>query len=228
MGRIQKYSFHPPNICRSALTKEYTESEGRGDRNAIEWSRDSAPKKGSGAVVRVLRLGFPSDYLSTGLRNKPTHKECLWIKPARGAGTAFVDIMFTYEDESALRDLITTDHSALNHQLLIYQRLQNGEAFAVTCFHSDEGHEPLRLKATSHDMTDVIALPVDPDNSGRPIRLTYQGKERNRNLLPVWELGCYRHPSMTDAEWEKMSEPYRTQPAGSFTRNAPPILGTHK
>ncbi len=223
---IQKYSYHPPNICRSALTKEYTKSVGTTDRNSTQWLRDETPPLGSRKVVRVMRIATPTDYLSTRIKAKAPHSQCYWIDPAPCGGTTFVDVFFTRDDETVIRELLASEVESLQHDLIAYRQLENGEAFAITSFHVSISHEPVRLKAAFHDQTDIIALPVDPGSTGRPLRLALNVPTNDGDFLPVWELGCYRSPPLTDAEWEQLSYPYRSRPAGSITRNSPPILGS--
>jgi hypothetical protein len=205
LGGFHKYSFHPPNVCRYALTKEYTNRIGRVGRNADQWLRDLAPEEGQQQVVRVMRIGFSTDYLSTSLSDS-TSEKCIWIQPAPQGGSTGVDIMFTRESKENLQKQIDSEPDSLDHKLIAYCKMENGEAFAVTSFHSLEGYDPIRVGAAKHDPFDILALPVDDLKTGRPIRLTLFKKPDDYHYLQVWELGCFRHAPLTEEAWQAMSE----------------------
>lgn len=203
LGGIQKFSFHPPNLCRYALTKEYVTRTEKKDRKALEWRRGESPVDDKMQVVRVLRIGFPTDYLSTALRDQVS-KECLWLDSAPYSGSTVVDIMFTRADQASLERALVDEIRRFEHRIVSYHKMQDGEAFAITCFHSPVTEAPIRMKAAPHDPFDIIALPVDRLNTGRPIRLTLVGSAEDNKPLHVREMGCFRHFPMSDSAWDSM------------------------
>lgn len=213
LGGIHKYSFHPPDICRYALTKEYSSDVGRRGRDAIQWSRNLAPEEGQQQIVRVMRIGFSTDYLSTSLSNSVSEK-CIWIQAAPQGGSTVVDIMFTRESKATLQKQLDCEPNSLHHELIAYCKMENGESFAVTSFHSCSGDNPFRVRAAKHDPFDILALPVDNLETGRPIRLTLHKNPEDYDYLQIWELGCFRHAPLTDDAWQAMSEPHTKKSAG--------------
>lgn len=207
LGGIQKFSFHPPNLCRHALTKEHVKRAEKIDRKAIEWRRGQSPVRGKKQVVRVLRIGFPTDYLSSSLQGKVSNK-CLWLDSAPNSGSTVVDIMFTNEDRINLERELIHEMKYFEHRIISYHKMEDGEAFAVASFHSPLTEAPIRLKAAPHDPFDMIALPVDRFNTGRPIRLTLLGHAEDNKPLQVLELGCFRHFPISETTWDAMIKPY--------------------
>jgi len=220
MGGIEKFSFHTPTLCLHAFTKEHGAPQGQDSRAMQVWERDPTPPPGASKVVRTLRIGISTDHLSTNLADNPpsnTH----WIGPAPSGGSTVIDLGFTNDGEATLRAALESEPSSLEHKLVAYKRLPNGEAFFISAWHSDKADKVFRVAAAPHDPRDLLILPVDPDNTGRPVRLTLFSNPKNGDLMNVWEMGGYWHAPLTDAEWRAMSEPYKiTDPAG-------PLRGDH-
>ena len=101
MGGIVKFSFHPPNICRYAFTKEHGTPAALPDRATKLWRRDPTLPAGARKIVRVLRVGFWTDVLSTALASQS--KEPIWIKPAPLGNTTIVDLMTKAHSRPPLR-----------------------------------------------------------------------------------------------------------------------------
>jgi len=209
MGGIEKFSFHTPTLCRHALTKEYGLPPGRDSRAIQVWKRDSTPSPSKNKVVRALRIGVATDHLSTKLEDVPPAKTH-WIRPALRGGSTVIDLGFTNDAEATLRTALESEPSSLGHRLIAYKKLPNGEAFFITTWHSDKADRVFRVKAAPHDPWDILILPIDPDNTGRPVRLTLFSNPKDGDLMNVWEMGGYRHAPLTDAEWQAMSEPYKS------------------
>jgi hypothetical protein len=66
-----------------------------------------------------------------------------------------------------------------------------------------------KVSATPDDPRDLLILPVDPEDTGRPVRLTLFSNPKDGDFINVWEMGGYWHDPLTDAQWQAMSEPYR-------------------
>lgn len=120
-----------------------------------------------------------------------------------------IDLAFTKDDEAMMRKAVESEPADLQHKLLAYRQLPNGEAFSVSSWHSDKADRVLRVSAAPHDPRDLLILPVDPENTGRPARLTLFSNPSDNDLMSVWELGGYWHAPLTDAEWQAMSAPYK-------------------
>lgn len=171
------------------------------------WHRGSTPPAGSNQVVRVLRIGIATDHLSTKFVETPPDNTS-WITPALSGRSTVIDLSFTKDSEATLREALASEPANLEHKLLSYRRLPNGEAFCITSWHSDKAHKVFRALAAPHDVRDLLILPLDPDNTGRPVRLTLFSNPKDGDLMSVWELGGYWHTPLTDAEWQAMCEPY--------------------
>jgi hypothetical protein len=202
MGGIEKFSFHTPNVCRRAFTKEYGTPAAMTNRASHEWLRDPTPPVGSQQVVRVLRIGFATDLLSTAL--KPPKRTITWVKPAPLGGSTVLSLMFTKDSEANLVQALEGEPSALNHTLIVYKKLPNGEAFCITSWFSPEADKTLRVPASHGHKRDLIVYPKDPEATGRPVRLTTFSSPKDGELIDVWEFGGYWSAPVTDAEWKAM------------------------
>jgi hypothetical protein len=203
MGGIQKFSFHTPTLCRHAFTKEFGPPSGRSNRAMQEWHRGSTPPAGSNQIVRVLRIGIATDHLSTKLGETPpgnTH----WISPAPSGGSTVIDLSLTKDNEATLRDALEFEPAHLEHKLLAYSQLPNGEVLSISSWHSDQAEKVFRVLAAPHDARDLLILPIDPDNTGRPVRLTLFSNPKDGDFISVWELGGYWHAPLAEAEWQAM------------------------
>jgi hypothetical protein len=202
MGGIEKFSFHTPNVCRRAFTKEHGKPSGLANRATHEWRRDPTPPESSKRVVRVLVVGFATDILSTALA-PPKHK-VIWVEPAPPGGSTVLDLMFTRDAEATLLEALTSEPQHLGHRLVAYNPLPNGEAFCVTSYHADHADSTLRMPASHGHKRDLIAFPKDPNSTGRPVRLTIFSNPADGEFMRVWEYGADWHAPLTDAEWEIM------------------------
>lgn len=202
-GHVHKFSFHTPDVCRLAYTKEYGTPRALTNRATHEWRRDPTPDAGTGRVVRVLRVHFPTDVLSdTGPLS--TKKSIFWVKPGPAGGAAVLDLMFTRDDESALHDAISKEASESSHELVAYKKLTNGEAFCITSWSYEGAQNTLRMPASHGQVHDIIIHPDDPNETGRPMRLVTFTNPQDGDLIQAWEFGAYKHPPLTDDEWEEM------------------------
>lgn len=119
-----------------------------------------------------------------------------------------IDLSFTNDSEFTLREALASEPAELQHKLLAYRQLPNGQAFFVSSWHSDEAAKVFRVLAAPHDPRDLLILPIDPENTGRPVRLTLFSNPKDGDLINVWEMGGFWHAPLTDAEWKRMCEPY--------------------
>lgn len=201
MGGVQKFSFHTPDICRLAFTKEHGSLARRENRAMHEWRRNSTPPSESKRAVRVLRVGFATDVLSTAL--KPSNKNVSWVKAAPAGGSTVIDLMFTRDTEEAVRAAVSIEKN-IEHQILTYRMLSNGEAFCVTSWFASETTEALRIPASHGHERDLIVLPTDPTLSGRPVRLTTFSNPKDGDVIRAWEFGAYWVDPLSDQQWDTM------------------------
>lgn len=208
MGRIEKFSFHTPTLCRHAFTKEHGTPSGQSNRAMQSWHRGNTPQAGSNQIVRVLRIGVATDHLSTKLAEVPPNNTH-WINPAPSGGSTVIDLSFTNDSEAIVREALKPEPANLEHKLLAHSQLQNGEAFSISTWHSDKADKVFRVLAAPHDPRDLLIFPLDPENTGRPVRLTLFSNPKDGDLMTVWEWGGFWHAPLTDNEWEMMCKPYK-------------------
>jgi len=218
MGGIQKFSFHSPNICRYAFTKEHGTPSTMQNRAMHEWHRDEAPPMGANRCVRVLRIGFATDLLSTAL--KPSRSNPTWIAPAAAGGSTVIDIAFTRDTEASVIAALAGDALHVAHRMIAYRRLSNSEAFCITSWHADQGDKVLRMPASAKHKDDLVVFPEDLTQSGRPVRLSLFSNPKDGDFMRVWEMGAFWHPPLSDTEWESISHPYRRERSAQETHTA--------
>lgn len=102
-----------------------------------------------------------------------------------------IDLSFTNDSEATLREALKAEPANLAHKLLAFRQLQNGEAFCISSWHSDKANNVFRVLAAPHDPRDLLIFPLDPDNTGRPVRLMLFSKPKDGDLMRVWEMGGY-------------------------------------
>lgn len=173
-----------------------------------EWHRGLTPQAGGNQIVRVLRIDIATDHLSTKFGQTPPDNTN-WVKPAPSGGSTVIDLSFTKDSEAMLREALKSEPANVEHKLLAYRQLPNGEAFSITSWHSGKAKKIFRVLAAPHDARDLLILPVDPDNTGRPVRLTIFSNPKDGDLMSVWEMGGYWHAPLTNAEWQAMCKPYK-------------------
>jgi hypothetical protein len=205
MGGIQKFSFHAPDVCRLAFTKENGTPPKLADRATHKWRRDPTPPAGGGRVVRALQVAFWTDVLSTALaKSEHQRRNLVWIEPAPLGGTTIVDLMFTHDDEEAVLKAIGESAPETKHRLIAYRQLDSGERFFLAGWHSRTSEETIRSTAPHEDL---IVSPIDIANSGRPIRLTVLSNPKDGDFLQAWEWGAYAvAPPLTNDGWEALRE----------------------
>jgi hypothetical protein len=210
MGHVQKFSFHTPNVCRLAFTKEHGTPRTVANRATHEWRRDPTPEKGGGRVVRVLRVHFPTDVLSSA-GTLPT-KHVNWVKSAPPGGATVLDLMYTRDDESVLFETIAREPPDVRHKIIAYRKLPNGEAFCISSWIYDGAKNTLRVPASHGHKHDLVILPQDPGNTGRPVRLINFSNPKDGDFIQAWEFGGYWHRPLTDNEWIAMQSAGRISP----------------
>lgn len=72
----------------------------------------------------------------------------------------------------------------------------------VASWHSVPADQPLRIKGDG--VNDLLVLPRDPTNSGRPVRFTAYSNPKEGDFLEAWDFGAFAHRPLTDEEWEML------------------------
>jgi len=194
LGGVQKFSFHTPNLCRLAQTKEHAALMGTERYCLHEWWRDSTPESGSGKRVRVLLLSCGTNVLSTAF---PVSKKSFHaIAAAPVDQSTLVELCFTRENESSVLDSLRKSEPHFNHQLLAYEKLDNGEAIVISSYWGDVANDTLDMPAPKESgksrFGHLVVSPEDPAKTGRPIRVTTFSNPKDGDFIQVWEFGAYQ------------------------------------
>lgn len=191
----QKFSFHGSgDRCRFGFTDQYIKANGMPpgltDRVLTRWQKAPIPPlPRSGSVVAELVI--PTDFLSR-LSAEPDGpgKRILWLPAAPPRQATVIDVFFTHDDEALIRGATFNDRP-LN--LFGYASLQGGEKVAVTWRYADYDGEPLRMPGSANGTT-LLFSADDPQNTGRPVRITFQETKVPTGTLTIFELGGYPVP----------------------------------
>lgn len=190
-GQTSKFSFHQSGICRSAFTQEYIEKHGMpeqmDDRAIVKWKRKETPVIGNGEFSRVAWLAFPTNFLSRATEIE--RKKVTWIDAAPNDGATYVELGYTSESEKVIREIL---RSSENRKLIHYTRINDKEALLTMYYHSDWKNEDLYSPTSSGSIfPNILFSANDPENTGRPIRITLHVKPRDGEELILQELGGY-------------------------------------
>jgi hypothetical protein len=202
LGGVSKFSFHESGRCRIAFTKEHGTPEVLADRAINKWWRAATPvADGNGRASCVLQVGIPTDTLSTALKRPLKRVTCIAAAPA-GMATV-LEMFFTLES----RETLITLSPKGGRELASYAKLPSREAFAVAVRHATWDGEDFGMPASHHETRDFIFSRSDPENTGRPIRLTMNNNPKDGDSMLAWEFGGYPAPAGT---WELI----RPKPTG--------------
>jgi hypothetical protein len=187
LAGVEKISFHRSGVCRKAFTKEFGAPKGLDDRLTQRWRRAPTPVQGEGKGSLVLTIAFPTDYLSTTELSTPS-KPLLPIPAAPTGHARCVDLFFTRESEENVIRLFGQNSRSLH----VYVELPSGEAFAIASYATEWRGNPVKVPASQHEESDLVFHRADPDETGRPIRLTMFSSPGDNDPLFCQELGGYR------------------------------------
>ena len=184
---VEKISFHASGICRKAFTQEFGVPDGLNDRVTVRWRRATTFPRGEGKGSLVLTIAFPTDYLTTK-EQAAISKPVLWI-PAGAAGhVRCVDMFFTLESKITINKLFGKNGQSLH----TYTELPSSEKFVISSYATEWRGNPVKVPASLHEEQDLIFHQKDPDNTGRPVRLTMFNCPNDGDSLFCQELGGYR------------------------------------
>jgi hypothetical protein len=187
-GGIEKLSFHSGGACRKAFTSEHGTPPQLPTRAISEWRRSDLPARGMNGGSCVFEVGIPTDYLSSVLA--PQDKPIIWVEPAPSRMATVLSMFFTVEPEALMRTLI----SQSNRTVRVFTELPNSEAFVVTSHHATFAAENFIVPASHHENQDYVVSADDPNNTGRPARLTMFSNPKDGDALRAWEYGAYKAP----------------------------------
>jgi hypothetical protein len=185
-GRIEKLSFHSGGICRKAFTTERGVPNELSDRLVHKWRRAETPPRGFHSGSCVLEVGFPTNYLSTTLEQPDA--QVIWIPAAPNNMATVLEMFFTHEPEDVLRSLM----KPFDRSIHVCTRLPNGETFMVASRIAAFNGENFRIPTSHHHSKDFIISDNDPNNTGRPIRVTIFTNPKDGDRMTVWEYGAYK------------------------------------
>jgi hypothetical protein len=162
----------------------------------------TAPAAGSGELTYAFILKVPSDLLSTTLASEK--KRVTWLPPAPSGGTTVIEFLFTREEKRTVEEL----SEAQGRTLISYTRLPNGDAFIVTSAHEDWIPQSFRMPGVLFPDREYVVATDDPNNTGRPARVTIYVEPKESLPLIAWEYGAY---------WVPLGTKFR-EPMGTITR----------
>ncbi len=197
LGGIEKISFHSGGICRKAFTSERGTPSGIPDRATHKWRRLETPSAGSLKGICVLEIGVPTNYLSTSI--EPLDRPVTWIQPAPKNMAVILEMLFTLEPESIVREKM----ELANRPIHTYTKLPNGEAFVVTSRVAEFTGENFRVPPSHHEKHNIVFSSEDPENTGRPIRITIYTNPADGDRMIAWEYGGYRASNDSILDFQK-------------------------
>ena len=184
-SRASKISFHKSKTCRKAFHETH-QPVTVANRLMHEWQRADTPPAESGRVCLLIRLGIPTDYLSTGLA-VPT-KKVMWVPAAPTGKTRVICVLLTNDTEERLRRDLGKECD-----LLAYKKLPDGEAVAVMTYVADSNENGFAVPSSHHQKRHIIISKHDHAQTGRPVRFFGENNPKDGDCQEVWEMGGYYH-----------------------------------
>jgi hypothetical protein len=195
MGAVQKFSFHPPDICRLAETKEFAHQRGKRREATHEWQRLLTPPRGEGQRTKVLQISIGTNTLSLSYGAKGLSKKSNTIPSAPFGHTTNIEVCFTRETQEAVERLLEASEPYYHHRVLAYDMMPSGEAALITTFNTNEPNDTLDMPAPTPGHISrwghLVVSPNDPANTGRPIRVTVFSNPGFGDFMQASEFGAY-------------------------------------
>lgn len=188
MAQYKKYSFHQSGISKDAFTKEAWGNR-TDDKATSSWRRGVIPNKGNGKASILGSIEIPTALLS---RNTLTiKKKITWLEAAPAEGATVVEFLLTHETESTVKGLLST---LPERTLLYYKKLPDGKSLVVTYFHSEWEQKIKKMSADPKSIIPeaIIFSTIDPQNTGRPIRVTLSNLPKHGDHLLIADLGGHK------------------------------------
>jgi len=188
-GSAVKFSFHDKQIARYAITREMSESLGHSthghDRAIQEWKRAATPPIGSGRASLALSIGFPSNFLSTNLRQISHNINT--IDAACENMTTVIELLFVNENEKTFQRFIQGTGRVLQK----FMKLQSGEHVAITSRHACNVGEEICVPPDVGERRMLVFPYHDPESTGRPVRLMFCNNPQDNCEVICWEMGGF-------------------------------------
>lgn len=188
-GSAVKFSFHDKQIARYATTREMSRSLGHsthgGDRAVQEWKRAPTPPVGSGKASLALSIGFPSNFLSTNIRQTPHNINT--IDAARENMATVIELFFVNENKKTFERLIEGSGRVLQKCM----KLQSGEHIAITSRQAFYVGEEICVPPGVGEKKMLVFPYHDTESTGRPVRLMFCNNPRDNCEVICWEMGGF-------------------------------------
>lgn len=134
-----------------------------------------------------------------------TKKKMSWISAGAEHTTSFMEFFYTREGIDAVKEF-----SAVAGRTLIgHSELPNGELFVMSGHIEPWGGQEMVVPASFGNRHDMVISASDPENTGRPIRLTIFKDATSTSPVTIVEYGGYQVPA--GMGWR--------EGMGTFTRN---------
>ena len=214
MAHIQKFSFHSSGICRDAFTAERGVPETLSDRAMTKWRRAVTPERGKANVSAVLRVAFPTDFLSSA--PDPESKPFKAITAAPSGMAVAVTIVFSHDPVAELRR--TCNDLGIN---VLGAVALAGETAAVISQHINWETEDFWMPASHGRNHDLIF--AKEDATGRPIRLFRLLQPKDGDCLFIEEIGGHKESHLPSRPFGNVFS-RKAIIADNDTRFLPPTL----
>lgn len=188
MAPYKKYSFHQSGISKDAFTKEAWGNR-TDDKAVSSWRRGGVPEEGDGKASILGSIEIPTALLS---RNTLTiKKKITWLEAAPVNGATVIEFLLTYETENTVKGLLST---LPERTLLYYKQLPNGKSLAVTYFHYKWEQKIKKMDADPKSIIPeaIMFSDLDPQDTGRPVRVTLSNLPKDGDHLLIADLGGYK------------------------------------
>ena len=184
-----KYSFHGSGVCQMAYSQEIDSKR----ENSHRWKREKTPSK-KDFVHLICAIYFPTKYLSREFKQYP--KKVTWFPAAPMNTFTVIEMGFTHGDANDVKKVFNNS----GRVIVGFQELPNQEKFVLTCCHMDISEKDLFIKTELKGaQPNIVIAGDDPDNTGRPIRITAQSNPKNNEHLQIIEYGAYVDPKKQNA-----------------------------
>jgi len=157
------------------------------DRAIFKWERFETPNEGNN-VSRVAWIAFPTDYLS---REKVKEKKkVIWLEAAPSGSATYIELAYTYKTLKEVKELLG---NGSDRKIVSYTPLPNREALLVLYYHGEWENNDMRSPATEgSSFPDLEFSAEDPNDTGRPVRITFGPAPKDGDAMILQELGGYR------------------------------------
>ena len=186
---IAKYSFHRSGICHYKFLKPDNKNS-----EVYKWTRPDVPPVGELQAAFIARIFIPNMSLSFPIIESNLNDKITWISPSfKGNATCF-EILFTPENLGTLKSLVTIE------TILFHHRMASGYACVLRTYPVKIKHPNFRSPATNNSVfSDIIVSEKNPFGIGFPLRMTFNKKPADKQILDIFDVGAYLEPKVLPA-----------------------------